>query len=228
MRQNQATKIIAIIALCITVVGITLGFAAFSNTLTISSSATVSPNASDFKLEIYGISQNLNALESITDIISDINAYDSLSFTSPKVDGGATSGNAVIDNGSLTISNLKAEFTGGSQIVQYFFMVKNVGEYDALISGNTINRINGKRIYGTCVAGDGTTETLVEEACSKIYREVLFHKSNGYALPAADYWLEKDDVLFMNVIIKYSSSSLADGPFTVEFDDLKVDFSTAA
>ena len=44
-----------IAALCISVVGLTLGFAAFSNVLTISSGATVSPDRSDFKLVAYGI-----------------------------------------------------------------------------------------------------------------------------------------------------------------------------
>ena len=55
MRKNQKQKIMAIVALCISVLGLTLGFAAFSNTLTISSSATVTPDSKDFKLVLYGV-----------------------------------------------------------------------------------------------------------------------------------------------------------------------------
>ena len=55
MRRRQKTKTVAIIALTISVLGLTLGFAAFSNVLTISSSATVTPNESDFKLQLYGM-----------------------------------------------------------------------------------------------------------------------------------------------------------------------------
>ena len=41
MKRERQAKWVSIIALCISVLGLTLGFAAFSNTLTISSSATV-------------------------------------------------------------------------------------------------------------------------------------------------------------------------------------------
>ena len=39
-----------IVALCVAALCLTLGFAAFSNTLTISSSATVTPEEADFKI----------------------------------------------------------------------------------------------------------------------------------------------------------------------------------
>ena len=55
MKRNRQAKIVAILSLCVSVVGLTLGFAAFSNTLTISSSTTVSPDESDFKLVLYGL-----------------------------------------------------------------------------------------------------------------------------------------------------------------------------
>ena len=54
MEKNKKTKTLAIIALIISILGLTLGFAAFSNTLTISSSATVSPDESDFNINVYG------------------------------------------------------------------------------------------------------------------------------------------------------------------------------
>ena len=51
MEKDRSTKIIAIAALLIGIVGLSLGFAAFSNTLTISSSAEVTPDQSAFNVD---------------------------------------------------------------------------------------------------------------------------------------------------------------------------------
>lgn len=48
--QERNSKVIAIVALCVGVVGLSLGFAAFSANLTVSSSASVTPNANTFIL----------------------------------------------------------------------------------------------------------------------------------------------------------------------------------
>ena len=50
MERDRSAKIIAIVALCVAVVGLSIGFAAFSNNLTIKSNATVSPNQNDYLL----------------------------------------------------------------------------------------------------------------------------------------------------------------------------------
>ena len=54
MRRVLQTKIVSIIALVIAVGVMTIGIAAFSSTLTISSSATVKPDESGFQLKMYG------------------------------------------------------------------------------------------------------------------------------------------------------------------------------
>ena len=48
MERDRSAKIIAIVALCIAIVGLSIGFAAFSSNLTISSSANVKPDPSSF------------------------------------------------------------------------------------------------------------------------------------------------------------------------------------
>ncbi len=50
MEKQRQTKVITIVALVVAVFGISLGFAAFSNILTISSSATVKPDALSFSV----------------------------------------------------------------------------------------------------------------------------------------------------------------------------------
>ena len=48
LEKNRGSRVIAIIALIVAVLGLTIGFAAFSSTLNISSSANVKPNAETF------------------------------------------------------------------------------------------------------------------------------------------------------------------------------------
>ena len=48
MERDRSAKIIAIVALCVAIVGLSIGFAAFSSNLTISSSANVKPDPSSF------------------------------------------------------------------------------------------------------------------------------------------------------------------------------------
>ena len=55
MEKNRQIKILSIVALVLAIAGMSLGFAAFSSTLTISSSATVTPNSNDFKVVVYGL-----------------------------------------------------------------------------------------------------------------------------------------------------------------------------
>ena len=232
MKQNQTSKIIAIIALCIAVVGITLGFAAFSNTLTISSSATVSPDKSDFKLEIYGISQDLSDLENsdALNIINDANSYGSTDNATARCFNGAKASSAIIDNEKLTISNLKAEFTEPGQQARYYFIVKNIGEYDAYVKVSDLLNLSA-RAKGQCAAGEGTDPELVDATCSSIYITGSSKTSdfNNIAQAGGSYLIEKGDFLFFDVYIIYNeTTNRADGPFTVKFDDIKLNFSTAA
>ena len=50
MEHNRKIKILSIVALVLAISAMTLGFAAFSTTLNISSSASVTPNSGDFSV----------------------------------------------------------------------------------------------------------------------------------------------------------------------------------
>ena len=98
--MERSSKIIAVAALCVAVVGLTLGFAAFSNTLTIESSANVKPDASTFNVDF---SSSNSALEN--------------NPVAPVLEPGTlNAGSATISNvGNPTISGLEVEFTEPGQ-----------------------------------------------------------------------------------------------------------------
>ena len=233
MKQNRQSKIVAILALCVSVLGLTLGFAAFSNTLTISSSATVTPDSSDFKLTIYGIDQEIND-ENYEEVVQNITLYDSKEASFPYVETGVTAANAKINNNTLTISDISVNFTEPKQEAVYFFLVSNDSEYDAYFKIQDYEKITSST--PVCTPGNGATPSLVEAACEHIHYNFQLITPDGELVEdvffEGSYKIEKDSYVLMGISIDTGSSSYAtaraDGPFSVSWDDITLDFSTAA
>jgi hypothetical protein len=111
------------------VAGMTFGFAAFSTSLNISSSANVIPNSDDFKLRIYGFATEENAVLFVDSIfMNEAPNFDLLSNEESVVvsDGKSMSGEtAVIDNSTLSISNMNVSLSEPSEsTVAYLFVIK--------------------------------------------------------------------------------------------------------
>lgn len=113
--ENRSSKIVAIVALCVGVVGLSLGFAAFSNTLTISSSATVTPSADTFKV-VFDKTVPVNCTGTAT----------------------ATSTGTVADT---TISGVEVAFTAPGQSLTCTATIKNDGEYEAFLNSITSGKV---------------------------------------------------------------------------------------
>lgn len=108
MEKERSSKIIAIVALVVAVIALSIGFASYSNSVNISSSATVTPT-NDFSVLFSSSASSL--------LTNDVEAFN--------VSDGATATDAVIDNGTTipTIGNLSATFTDPGQSVTYRFYV---------------------------------------------------------------------------------------------------------
>ena len=105
MERDRSAKIIAIVALCVAVAGLSIGFAAFSNDLTIKSNASVTPNPNDFDVN-FSSQDGSEVAGTVTGVGTN----------------SATAENATIDNSnSPTITGLKANFTEPGQKVTYSF-----------------------------------------------------------------------------------------------------------
>ena len=108
MEKNRTGQIVTIIALIVGVVGLSIGFAAFSSALNIQASANVKPDSNTMNVDF---SSSMAAVET-NDIIP---------TTTPEV--GIESTAAKIDNtADPTIKNLSATFTEPGQKAVYDFM----------------------------------------------------------------------------------------------------------
>lgn len=239
MERNRKMKILSIIALVLAIAGMSLGFAAFSSTLTISSSATVTPNGNDFKVVVYGLKSlsgfNIEEVfasgpdmtEWSSDYASALDSYNT----------GVNATNAVIDNTNFTVSNMSAEFTEPSQVIGYAFLIKNEGKYGTYISIPQYLKdmyLSGEHM-GTCTAGDGATEELVQAACNGVFGQITaVYSSDGtdvsnklVSSSQGEHLIDVGDYVVVIYAIGYEGETRADGPFSVKFADFKITFSTA-
>ena len=115
MEKDRGGRVIAIVALMIGVVGLTIGFAAFTNTLTIKSDATVTPDSSLLNVAF----SNENAANTTAVTSPDITAT-----LSPSNVTGFTAENATINNSAASgpvIEDLSVSFTAPGQTATYVF-----------------------------------------------------------------------------------------------------------
>lgn len=214
MNKEASTKIIAVVALALAIVGVTVGFAAFSNTLTISSEATVTPDEDLFDVNFSS---------------TDEEETDGAVIANP--DEGDYYGNeATIDNSdSPTIRGLKANFTAPGQEVTYSFFAHNAGEYNAYLNAVTFANVGETEKTKVCTPADGTTKALVDTACEDISVKVKvkndeFITSNG---TVSSHMLAKGAFEPVVVTIAYKTNeniNIADGDFDVAFGDITLTY----
>ena len=207
MERSRKVKMLSIIALVVAIVGMSLGFAAFSTTLSISSSANVTPSSSNFGVKFSTSKDSL-----VVDAVS----------PSSKTSGITTSDGVIDNSGSPTIKELSATFTSPGQYVEYTFYARNEGEYTAYL--NNINFLGSK----TCTGETGTTDSLVQSACSYItitatvagttYSETTPITGHSLAIGAGEEIV---------VRLEYDSTGPSvDGPFSITFPNVTLVYST--
>lgn len=138
MEKNRKTTIAVVAALIIAVVSLGIAFAAFSSTLTINGTATIS--ASSWDIHFSDASNGSTTGGTVTPSLS--NSLASATATS-------TSTKATLTGSDFTWG---ATFKSPGDKVQYHFYVTNQGDYNAVLSS-----INEPQV--TCTKGESTAET---------------------------------------------------------------------
>lgn len=229
-RRSRKAQSLIIVILCFLVCGLTLGFASFSSSLTISSSANVKPDEAAFDINVYGIGD-----ASLGGYWDDVSIYTSTSVSEPAWDSTTIEDAPIAkitDTGSdITISNLNVAFDAPGDSVGYYFMIRNDGEYDAYLDVSPLENITFG-VPGICEGKPGTSVELVNSACEYITLSLFMYNSEFSEIYFLDpvYKLEKGDYLLFQLYIQYYDSlgndARADGDFTVKFDDITFEFTS--
>ena len=207
MEHSRKQKLLVVLALVIAIASLSIGFAAFSVSLNISPSASVTPNSDSFSVKFSTVASQLST--------GPIVAFDISSET------GASHG--IIDNSAApTVSNLKATFKRPGQYVEYYFYARNEGEYTAYL--NSVNFLGNK----TCTGASDTTDALVQSACESInifvtIDDLVYSETTAVSSHA----LETGKSNLIKVRLEYASNgSYVDGTFSITFPNISLLYST--
>ena len=216
MEKQRQVKILSIVALVLAISAMTLGFAAFSTTLSISSSATVTPSSEDFKVVLS---------RSDTSVInSDTLEQDCIPPQFSET-GNTQMGYGCLGNDYFRDSD--AQFTVPGQSVEFIMYAHNIGEYDAYLNSVTYDVLdNGE--YKKCRAFTDATSSLVQAACEGIKMTVSV---DGVTYEVGEiiaaHKLSKGSVKEIKLKIEYEAGAArVDGPIGIDFSNIKFNYST--
>lgn len=207
MVQSRSTKIIAVVALVVAVIGLSIGYAAFATTLTISSAAHVSPG------------NNMDVVFQTT--AGEENTTVAGVLAGP---GAGTDSNFKADPLTIneqTATGIKAYFTEAGQSVTYTFKVTNKTENAAYLNSVVINPTPS-----SCTAETGTTQALVDKDCDNVTLSVKVGSTlfDASAQPKTTLTTSEPVV----VTVTFAGADNADGDFSVAFDDIKLIYGTVS
>jgi hypothetical protein len=158
MKKERNTKILVIIALLISVISLSIAYAAYSATLLISGTVTAKKSSSTWNV-------HFTTTDGGDDLI-------------PTLYGNAK----VVSKASLsetTISNFEITFYAPGDSITYDFEVKNTGSVDATLNKITMGSLNCSSI-GTTLDGNTEANTL----CQNIHMNIT--KKNGETINIGD------------------------------------------
>ena len=213
MKKVDRNKLIIFVSLVVAICAMTIGFAAFSSTLTISSSATVTPNGEDFSVDLSGSPTDLDVKE--------------VSYSSASV--GVTSGKLTIDG--LNVSTSDIQFTEPGQKIVFDAYVHNVGKYTAYTRELLYNNISGTEVKKRCtpIDGGGATPDYVEAACDYINAfSMSYMGEDVFTFYDNHMFTSYNDIIpgdyrKIGIGIEYEADCpRVDGPFLVEFGDVSL------
>lgn len=204
MKSERKKRTITLSILIITVLAISVGFAAYSATLKINSSMIVNPDNSRFKVLF---SSSANALET--------NAV--------KANPSNMGDDATIDNTTVpTIEGLTAKFTQPGESVTYTFYVRNEGGYVSYLNSISFRGIK-------CIPGEGTSDALANRACNSITTTISVGNitTNETITDITGETLVPGETKQVTVTIAYDpNGARADGPFIAEFGNISMFYAT--
>ncbi len=222
--KDRTFQVIAIVGLIIGVGALTLGFAAFSTSLTIHSSAEVN------------LGEQVLDVEFSTSSSSVVNGN---SATVTGVASGETgaSGSAATIN-ATTVENIHAIFTKPGQTVTYTFYVYNNSPFTAYLNGIAFEDITGsspaakKECTPKTGAGVNGVTNGLEAACGDISLSISVDgfsttetKTGSQITPAKS--IAAGEAKTVIVTVTYADNNHpVDGDFEVAFGDIKLDYSS--
>ena len=229
MEKQRQMKLLSIVTLVVAIIGMTLGFAAFSTTLSISSSAAVTPNSEDFKISLYGMNDEfVNEIKYIDDVfkIEYYTEYNKITpvfpsyvvATKPKVFG---THEVSLNGNNIIIDNLSLVMEKPTDKIWYPVVLKNEGKYDAYV-----NVLFGENY--SCTSEEEMSDSMLE-SCNYFNFATYARDMGINKVVLSDYLLKTGEYIYIMLNLGYDGSAgvWPDGPVEYEYPTISIEFSTA-
>ena len=217
MEKERGAKLIAIFALVVGVVGLSLGFAAFTK---------------DLNITFEQSNVNVGGVLNVKLLPSNSKTDATTTVAGTAIGDGASALPATINDGTI-IGGLGATFTGKGQSVVYEFYVYNFDQYDAYLTGIEFANYSGASTNKVCTAVSGTEQSQVDESCKDISltidvagKTAIDTNTSSFTTPK----LNADLATSVKVTITYSDDDgtheLPNGDFKINFGSIKLSYSS--
>ena len=204
-------KIILAIAVTISFIALSIGFASFSGALNIAPTASVNPSLGTFNVVFSKSSETV-----IPGSIPADTTPTALTATGANLSG-------------TTINGINISFTEPGQKAVYDFYVYNSGELDAYLKSITSGKI-------VCTPGEGSTPELVNNACNAISMKVEVGNKvststkdiDGSIASISNHVLPRKSAESIKITIEYASleNAHSDGQFTVILPTISLSYNS--
>lgn len=196
MERQRTGKVIAIIALAIAIMGLSIGYAAFTTTLNIDN-AKGTVEASSWRVEFSALS------EADLQLLSIDNAF---------VKKGTASMTGVPSIGTLTVSDINLKVSAPGDEAYYYFKIVNEGTYNAKSDGITVAD-SGSLSSADRTWVDANASFKVEYKNGTTWQEVT---------SATQLNIAKNENIYMRVSLKFNNSATSVPATDITFPTKKV------
>ena len=196
MGRNNS-KTIAVIALMVAIVGLSLGFAALNSTLTITSKATVSVPEAAWNVRLSDVNNNIS-----------LNADPAITVTGSNSNGSLTLNSTAMSLSQTTNANATLSTEAGSSVT-YSFYVVNMGDLDAYLNNIQIGSLSCTTVTG------GTTIDSTD--CGKMFKATLTigSSTNAITVDTTGTTQVNSNIGDKNKLVKKSGSTYAYVPVSL-------------
>lgn len=205
-KSKKENDTIIVVALIVSIICLSIAFAAYTKTLKISKDLTVKANQATFGVKIS----------------SDPNGVYSNKIV-PETYNGALGEEAVIDekDGAI-IRNIRAHFTRSGQKVNYKFYIRNTGEFKANLTNIIFNYVTSTNVKKVCIAQQAIDLDLLDSICDDIN---VYVSVNGFVATNSITDIKNSvlDVGYsneVNVTIEYTKGIDSPVPLIIDFGDI--------
>lgn len=209
MKDNK-NRNLSILALIVCVLGLSMGFAAYTGTIIINKDPLGEPNRETFKVRFSSDSKKVIEGSII-----------------PTTTEGAVGSNAVIYNSQYSvIKGINASFTKKGQTVTYKFYARNIGKHKAYLNDIIFQYIKNNKTKYCYVSKVGLVEPDIEtinEVCSNISISVKVgndYKTYKSVFDIDKHILNPGENETIIVTISYNGDVKSSSEFKVEFGDI--------